>query len=224
MKKKIILFIVSLFIFPLNILAKSQITCDHDEFSNLRKYASNINISYNYYLDNGEPYFNVVINNVPSNLYIQNEDTGQKYYYDDNNKGEIVISGLHNVTSLKFASYSNIPTCMDEALSIYYVSLPIYNKYADDPLCEENKNFRLCTRFLTSEVTREYFDEQIQEYIESKNKPATEEEKEEKKVKNFDSWQDLVIRYSPLAAILLIVLIVFIVQRRKKKNSFDFKL
>ena len=51
-----------------------------------------------------------------------------------------------------------------------------------------------------------------------------DEVEEETKTKNFDSWKELLIRYSPLAAILLIALIVFIVQRRKKKNSFDFKL
>lgn len=224
MKKKIILFVIALFIFPLNIFAKPLYACNSSELSRLKKYASNVNISYNYFTENNEAYFNVTINNVTPDMYIEEETTGQKYYYNhNNNQGEIVTNNFHDVTSLKFVVYSNTISCTDEVLTVLYVNLPIYNKYADDPLCENNKNFRLCKRFLTSNISREYFEKEIQEYIDEKNKNNDSEIEEEEKHKNFDSWQDLLIRYSPLAVILLIVLIVYLVQRRKK-NSFDFKL
>ena len=215
MKKKIILLAISMLVFPMSVFAKSSTNCNYSELANLKKYASNINVMYDYYIENNEAYFNVTINNVTPEMYILDEVTGQKYYYSAENKGEIVIRGYNKVQSLKYTAYSNIPTCMDNVLSRHYIQLPIYNRYANDPLCNDIKGFRLCQRFLITDISYEDFVRQTKKYINDKDKPIEEEKEEKEKIKNFESWQDIVLRYSPLAAILIIALVIYIIQRRK---------
>ena len=129
MKGKIILIL--LILLPLS--AKAY-TCGYNEQADLRKMASNIQTSYEYYEYNGNAYFNVTLTNMSDRLYIEDMSTGKTYYY--NGTSELTIYGYPASTNIKYKIYPTKYNCMSSYLVIKYVNLPDYNRYYSDPLCE----------------------------------------------------------------------------------------
>ena len=74
----------------------------------------------------------------------------------------------------------NTQTC-DDILKRTYLSLKPYNKYSEDPLCEDIKEFSLCQETYDKEIDYETFVLRVNAYKETKNN-----EKETKPNKNFD--------------------------------------
>lgn len=223
-KNGLMIIILMLVLLPFNVSAKSKTDCDYGLLSSMKQYASNVNIIYDYYLKDNNAYFNVTINNLTSNMYVVDEVTGSKYYFSDTNNGELIIRDYKDVETLKYKIYSNNSECMDEVLIIQYITLPVYNKYSTDPLCEGISDYQLCHRFLKTNISYEEFKKQVTEYKTGKEKEVVEDKKEVKDEMTFvEKLIDFAKRFGILFVILIVGLIVYIVKQRKK-NRFDFKL
>jgi len=150
MKGKIILTLL-LILLPLS--AKAY-TCGYNEQADLRKMASNIQTSYDYYEYEGNAYFNVTLTNMNDRLYVVDTTTGRYYYY--NGTSEITINGYPASSNIKYKIYPTKANCMSSYLVIKYVNLPDYNKYYLDPLCE-GKNYAICNKWSRNTLTYEEF-------------------------------------------------------------------
>ena len=219
--KKVWLFILVLVI-PIGVFARAKTSCDYTLLSKLKRYASNVNIIYDYKIINDEVYFDITISNVVPQIYISDETSGKTYYASGN--GEIVISNVHNIKKNTFKIKSNDILCMDELLLTQYVTLPVYNKFSTDPLCDGLDNYNLCYTFIDTDLTYDEFKEKIEAY---KKKKPEEEKKEVQKEYIKSDWEkflDFMIKYGIFIAAAIAILITSISIYRSRKNKFDFKL
>ena len=221
--KKIWLFILML-ILPVSVFARANTKCDYSLVSKLKKYASNVNIIYDYKIENNEAIFTVTINNLVPEIYILDEVTGTSYYYDNTNNGELVIPGIKNVKKLKYKVLSRNGECANELLLTHYITLPVYNKFSTDPLCEGIENYKLCYTFLDTDITYEEFKKKVEAYKNKEEEKPDEEKVKTTKKSDWDKFLDFMLKYGVYIVALLAILITFISVRRSRKNQFDFKL
>ena len=221
--KKIWLFILML-VLPINVFARAKTGCDYTLVSKLKKYASNINVIYNYRIENDEAYFNITISNLVSDIYIYDENTGKAYTYSSSNNGEIVIPDVHGVKKLKYKIMSANGECVDQLLLTHYITLPVYNKYSKDPLCDGLDNFNLCYTFIDTDLTYDEFKEKVEEYRNQKPEEKKEDVVKEHKESDWDKVIDFMMKYGLYIMAALAIIITILSIRRSQKNKFDFKL
>ena len=220
--KKIYLFILML-VLPISVFARAKTGCDYSVLSKLKKYASNVNIAYDYKIVDNEAYFTITINNLVPDIYVLDESTGKTYNYSSSNNGELVISDIHGVKNLKIKIMSSNPICNNKLLLTSYLTLPVYNKYSTDSLCDGLDNYKLCYTFLDTSLTYDEFKESVEAY--RNRKPAEEEEpvvKEHVKTE-WEKFLDFMIKYGIYIMAGLAIIITIISIRINKKNKFDFK-
>ena len=154
MKEIKFLFIFSLLMFIPHLV---NAECDFKEKGKLQSLASNLNFTYNYkQKDDDENFpgieFSVTVANLRPELYIVDLNTKKTYYYNENK--EVTIDGYSDGISVRFAVYANSGNCKDQHLITNYVSLPSYNRYHIDKVCEDVTGYQLCNRW--SRVTLSY--------------------------------------------------------------------
>ena len=219
--KKICLFVLML-ILPISVFARAKTSCDYSLMSKLKKYASNVNIIYDYRIENNEAYYNITISNLVPDIYVVDETFNNTYRYT--NGGEVVIPNIKNTKKIKYKILSANAGCPDEVLLTQYIKLPVYNKYSTDPLCDGLENYKLCYTFLDTDITYDEFKKKIEAY---KNKKPVEEEviTKKKNIKSdWDKFLDFMLQYGIYIAAAIAIIITIISVRRSRKNKFDFKL
>ncbi len=165
-KKVLCLFILLMFPFS---YVKAE--CSSSEIVRLTKMANNVNISY-VFDEKANATFDLTINNLTSEIYMLETTTNKKYSYDVKNN-EITINGVAAGSVLKFEFYTTKKGCYDDKLVSRTITLPSYNPYYKDFLCEEAKEHYLCERFTKINVSRTQFESILKEYI-NRNKPSEE--------------------------------------------------
>lgn len=155
MKKiKVISFVFSLLMFmPYTIKAK----CNYNERNKLQTLANNLNFTYNYKeINTGEQFydidFSITISNFKQSFYVIDQTNAEVYYY--NNKDEITIDNYDAGSTIEFVIYANEGNCIGEILRTNYVTLPPYNQFYKDPICNDVAGYKLCNRW--SRVTLSY--------------------------------------------------------------------
>ena len=221
--KKIWLLILML-ILPVTVFARANTKCDYSLVSKLKKYASNVNIIYDYKIDNNDALFTVTINNIVPDIYILDEVSGKTYTYESTNNGELVIPNIKGIKKLKYKILSRNGGCADELLLTHYITLPVYNKYSADPLCEGLENYKLCYTFLDTDITYDEFKEKIEAYKNPKKAEVPEEKTKINKKSDWDKFLDFMVKYGVYIVAAIAILITIISVRRSRKNQFDFKL
>lgn len=194
--------------------------CTNSEISKLRSYASNINLSYDYYIENNSAFFNITINNIVPEVYII-DNLNIKYYYEDSNDGEIVISGKSSGAG-KIEIKSALEKCYDLRLGEKSYILPTYNKYYVHDLCKDNSEYFLCKKWKKINYTDEEFELKMKEYIDKKKVPEAPEKIENKyEITVLDIIVEFYVKYYYiiLIGIILICTIIMIISARK--NRFD---
>lgn len=218
MKKIILMFFVS-FLF-LNVKALSYKGCDYSTVARMKSIVSNINLSYDYKIENNEAIFTVTINNLTDDIYFYDYVTKREYYYSDSNNGEVSISGYTNESG-SFKFYSNNSNCKNITLGTKYYKFPSYNRYYQDELCKDIPNYSLCQKWVKVNYSRSEFEELVSEYKKKPEEIIKPEEKIEYKKTIFDKIVELYIKYYNyiLGGIIVICLPIIIIYN--KKNKFD---
>lgn len=223
--KKIILIVSLLFLLPISVQAKANTSCDYTLLANLKSLASNINISYDYYIESNEAYFNVTINNITPDIYIVDNVTNVIYNYQNTSAGEVIINNYKDVTKLQYSVYSSDNNCNGELLSTLYITLPTYNQYSSNPVCDDIKDYSLCQRWNPFNGTHEDFITRVNNY---KNSKVVEEDPIEEEKKDITTLLDkLGTLYSKYYIVLYVIIIlpsIIIIYRHNKKSKFDFKV
>jgi hypothetical protein len=178
----LILFIIVLLLPFTSVKAE----CSLSQVSRLTKIANNVNITY-VFDENDKATYDITITNLTKEIYLLDTTNNKKYSYSSKNK-EIVISNVPNGTTLKFSIYAVDRKCYTEKLVSKTISLPAYNPYYKNPLCQEASAHPLCQRFTKTSVTEEEFKKIIDEYLKK-----SDEEPEEPINENI--WWNLFIEY-----------------------------
>ena len=215
--KNLLLFCV-LMLLP---LSSQALECDYTEKARLKSLASNINTSYVPIEVDNTVSFNVTISNIYPGLLVVDAKTGIQYTYDETrtNPGEITISNLQPDKTYRYEVYSTNEDCNDSSLNIYYVTLPAYNSFYKDPLCEGISDYKLCNKWYKTNVTYDEFVKEVTEYKKSLEKV---EEVKKSDNNNVNPIIEFVMQYYYVFIILFVVAIGYVIYVRRKRDSFGF--
>lgn len=220
MKK--ILFLL-LFIIPISVSARSKTSCDYKLVSNLKKLASNVDITYTYKIVEDNVYYDVTISNIQENIYFKTNFSNDIYYYSDTNNGEIVIENVFPGNN-KFTFYSSDSGCLNEKLVVKNINLPYYNRYYNYDECKGIEDFSSCQRWSLNNDDYNTFLEKTLKYKSSLEKIDNGDNVN----KNLSFFQKLInyfVNYFYLIIPLITLFIVGIMYLfrfiKNRKNRFD---
>lgn len=217
-KKKYFFLFLLLFLLPANIKA----ACSVEEKVRLKSLASNINFSYKYVMrDNGSVRFDITISNLHPDLYINDKYYAQTIYYND--AKEITINEYDPGISIQYDIVSNYGACQGEKIFTNYVTLPSYNYYYNDPLCEGIEDYSLCKKWSTVSLTHEQFESNIQKYKDSLKKETKKQEEIKEEEDVFLLALDFLARYNLFIFGGIIIICSVLIYYLKRKDDFDLK-
>lgn len=213
-RKKVLLFIFFLF----GISNVHAAACDNAlkvEYQELAK-----NIIYNYEYIDASNTFDVTLTNVNEIFYIIDMDSNMRF--DDTN-GEIKINGVIPGSRLRFKVFADDDTpCSSSNIYSIYVSLPYFNPYYNNELCDDIDKFKYCEKFINKSVTYEEFKENIAEYkkslLEKEKKSNSEKDETLSMIGNIIDFY-LKSYFIILPIIIVVGLTIIIIIKTNKKNE-----
>ena len=217
--KKILFSIICFLYLSSNALALSYQGCDYSTISRLKSLVNNINISYDYHMNNGVVYFDVTLVNIPEGVYFIDTISNKTYTYQDTNNGEITIYNyLGNPGKYNF--YSSSSDCSETKIGIKYYKFPSYNIYYGSDLCKDVQNYSLCQKWVKVNYSYSELEDLIYEYKEKKNK-VIEEESEVVYQKSFiDEIVEIYARYYYAFLGFIIVICLLTIMIKNKQDKF----
>lgn len=217
--KKIILGLFILLWIPSRINALS---CTDSQVNRLEKLAKQIQTTYDYQETSDGVYFTIKFHNVHEDLYLVDYNTFENMIiYDNNSSGIVLAPNYAPGSSYTFSVLNQKSLCDVMVVSKVTVTLPSYNKYYKDPLCEGLSSYSLCQKWVNvGNISYAEFQKNIQTYREQiqTTDPEVETEIEDtfwNRVRNFMANYYL---YFILVFVVLASIIVFLIQRRKKEK------
>lgn len=202
--------LLCLLIIPISVNA----ACNSSELSRYKSLAANINNYYDYTSDS----FSVYFYNVSNELRIIDK-TNNKEYFSSSNLGDVIVNGLTPGSMVNFAVYPVTGECSNYRVFTFYINLPYFNKYYNDPVCINNSN-TLCSKW--SNTSMYNYDQFVNVVKNSKVEEVIEPEPEQEvhKYGFFDFLGDYYI------FILLFIIAsgsigIYFLDR---KSKFDFKV
>lgn len=207
-----IVFLIVLFAVPLHAHA-----CSYTEKVRLKKLASNVNFSYRYTEVEDTVSFQITVSNLTSDIYMVDTSTGQAYY---SNNEDFVISGYHSGQQVKFSFYAKDSNCLEGTILNNYVTLPTYNIYYKEAICNGVEDYKLCQKWLKHNMSYSEFYDGVYQY---RNK-VTEKEKElekqkEKQTINYEKIIDIWSKYYVFILGAIIIIGGIILYRYDKKTD-----
>lgn len=155
---KLILFLIILFPFSVD-----AALCSNSDKLRLQKLAQNITTSYDYVEENGDATFTFTFNNLSSELYLINTRNGRRFDYSGE---ELVLGGFYDGMSYKFEVRTTNIYCDSSALYYIYITTPSYNRYYNDPICN-NLDYKYCNKWQKNTFSYEEFIKNIEDYKKS---------------------------------------------------------
>jgi len=220
--KKIFLIIIFLFLFPSKVIG----FCSTEEKVRLNNLAKNLDFTYNYYYDkNNKIKFAITITNLHPDIYIVDKEHFDSVYYDFKSKNpkEITIEDYLTGGSYSFPVYGNTDNCKHELIMTQYKTVPAYNAYSEDPLCEGIEDFDLCKKWKSAPITYDEFVKLVTKYREET--VITEPPKQEI-IKDFNYYVGIVIDFMSryyayyISAMVLFGVLVLIL---RQKDAFKIE-
>lgn len=218
MKGKILIF--SLLMFIPNVI---KAECGYNEKVRLQSLASNLDFTYNYKeVQNGQFYkadFSITITNLHPELYIDDNSRGETYYYSGK---EVTINNYNAGSTIGFEIYANSGSCKGSYLLTNYVTLPPYNSFYKDPICNDVTDFKLCNRWNRVTLSYDEFVNTVKRYKEQK--------KQEEEIPNIKEDEDLALKiivflskYSLYIFGGIIIICSGLIFYLSRKDDFDLK-
>ena len=200
--KRIKILLILIVLLPVKLMAQE---CTDKQLVNLKKIASNINYSYEYYLDSNNMYFDITIANVYENIYILDTQTNKKY-----TAKEFTIKRKKDAQTVKFEVYSK--TC-NTLLTTKTILLPAYNKYYGSSYCEGISEYKYCSKWNKYNFTEEEFAKLTSEYKKEVSNPTTKDE--------VITYKTEIRGFYVFIFLTLLILIMVLIATFKKKREKD---
>lgn len=206
--------ILSIFAFMLIPNSIKGAVCKDSDKVNYQSLAKNISISYDYKEEGTKAKFNLTFSNIPEGFYLVEYNSEQNYPYVGS---EITIPNLSQGRSFKFEVYTTSLGCDNIVLYTHYVTLPYYNPYYTDSLCDNIKNYKYCNKWVNKKITYSEFKENVEKYRNNIKKEEIKEE--EKQTSLFDTIISFYLDYYYI--ILPIIILTGIVTIRRSIRKQD---
>ena len=216
MKKSLcLLFFFSFMFFLPNVKA----VCNYQEDSRVKQLASNVFISYDYHNDTNT--FSIVLTNLHPDIYIYDTVKRQFYYY--NGSSNMTIDGYKPGENVKFNIHSNLSNCQGQVKYFQYISLPFYNQYYLDPLCEGLDEYSLCQKWTTHGIKKyEDFVKEVTAYKLSLENSTVEEPVIVPTITKTTTFIDFLLNYYYYILIIIIIGCLSGMYYLTKKDRFNF--
>lgn len=223
MRRKLLFYacIFLFLVFPSTV--RGSDVCDNAKVVRYQNIASNVNVSTTYQDVAGGVTFQAVITNVTPDIRVFDLTNRVSYYYGNNpeNPSEVIIDGLEADHTYRFEIYATANDgCNYGVLYTYYVNTPAYNAYYNDPVCSDVKEYRLCQKWLKTDLSHEEFVRQVNQYKASLETQDSEQV-DVTETPGFNLAQFLADYYY----IFLIIIILFIVGMlywNERRDTFGF--
>lgn len=225
------------FCFALFLLLPTSIraidSCPYQVQSRLKAIASNIKVDYSYVENDKGVIFKIRFTNLHPDIVIYDATTGNGYSYNDSK--ELFLDGYMPGKSYKFemkASYdfggmalgtdgSNAISsdCAKQVLYTTYVSLPSYNAYYKDELCNNLTNVPLCDKWYKHNLSYDEWKKEV-----GKQKTTVEKQKNKHKTeqKNWlEPLLDLFLRYYYIPIAIIVIIFGLFIYRKKKQEKIE---
>lgn len=217
--KNIVKLILLFFVITFPIQVKGY--CTTEDKMRYATLASNTTTSYDY-IENGDSVsFNITIHNVHKDLIVKDKQTGRRYSSKQSDLNSFTISNLKDGASYSFEIYADNSNCSYRIYNTLYVTIPKYNKYYKDPICNGASEYLYCQKWVEiGNVSYSEFIELVNDY---KNKDVEEiiEEKEEE-ANWFYIISDFWAKYYLYIAGAIILICVPIIIIKNRRDKFDF--
>lgn len=217
MKFKYLLLTILLFFF---ITPKVNALCSKNNMLEVKEKANNITLETQFNknennIDTGN--FNITFKDLTQELYILNQTTGEKYYYNNTDNGTFTI---YNLPTGNYVFKVHYEVCYSELMRTINYKLPKYNHYANDKLCEGLKDeIEICSRTYQGNLTKEEFEKKVKEY---RNELGIKEP-EELPNTTFEKIINLLLKYYSyiIIGIIIIVAITLKLVINKKRGALE---
>ena len=201
--------------------------CDYRTLTEQRDKARNVNLTYSYKMENGEPVFAVTISNLFDDMYVEDKLTGKVYHSDKfTTETELIIDGYRDDKKIRYVVYSKAFGCYGKSLITLYATLPNYNEFSADEVCIGAEEFSLCQRWGAVSVDYNTFVAKVKAYKEQKETPLYPPDFEQEK-----TWLEYVFEFVGkyyVYLVSLVIIVVLLISALKKifvqKNEFDFRV
>lgn len=217
MKKIFRILILLLVIFPVSTKAYYN-SCTNSDTSKLNKIASNVLYNYTYYTDNtGNLKFKIIVNNLHHYLYLYDPQKKQTYY----STGEVEILNYAPDRTIELKLHSNLATCKGVYINSLFITLPPYNKYYNDKLCEGIENYKLCRRWSKMTLNYEDFKKEVIKYKKSLEIKDVQDDDYDKSIIEIilDFYFDYYFVILP-PIVIVSGIVIYMIKRKQEKESF----
>lgn len=204
-KKKYILLTLMLSLININ---NVYAECSQEELDEFAKVEDQYNISYEY--DISSKTYTLIAKRALPDKY--------DYYIHMMNYGETSCEEqTENITQcvnmppdqeLKIKIIGQTSAC-DKTFKEYTIILPKANKYYDDPLCEEIKEFYLCQPTIEKDIDYETFLSRTKTYIKTKSKKEQEQLNDSEDNQNIEKIKEYISTH--IAQIIVIILFIILI-------------
>jgi len=207
---KVLCFLFLMF-FPFVVFAQ----CNSSDLSRYKSLASNISNYYEYDGNN----FNIVFYNVSDSLNVVDK-THEKTYTSNSTIGEFMVSDIKPGSTVSFGVYPKSGDCSDYRVLTTYVTVPYFNKYYSDPICDNNGN-SLCSKWVNTSMYS--YDQFVNIVKTTKQEEVIEEPLPEVEIHKYGFFDFLGDFYIYILLFIIVsgsTAIYFL----DKKSKFDFSL
>lgn len=216
--KRIIFGVVMLMvIIPISVNAYE---CSNEDKERLQDLANNISASLE---EQDNDKFSVVFTGVSKQLRIFNPNNWLYYRnITDNEMGEVRIDDLDLGNTYQFQINSATSICLVEKIRTITVNVPNKNPYYGDEVCNNAKDYSLCQKWTTVNITHDEFVEKVNKYIkDSQNTNKNDYNNIDSNDKNFNFFELYEKYYWPtfIGMICIFGLLVFLWIKENKKNK-----
>ena len=225
MKNKLLwLLLVLVIVLPISVNG----LCTSKKQSNLKSIAYKTELSYELKFDSEHNYyFEVSVTNMNKDVILIYNGV----VYESKGEDDVIVidNKLEGGATYEFNLYGGYDTaCVEEYLYTKKLSIPKYNVYSERDECIEYEEFYLCNKWYPGTIGNdEFFESELNNYIESLN--AKEEEEKEEVIekglfeKIIDFYIDNIIITLPLT-ILIVGVVIFMVVRNSIRRKNRIKL
>ncbi len=219
MKRIVFSLIICLFMFPSLVDAAE---CSASDRERLQKFANNVTFTLEEANYNGKFYFDVLFAGVSSDLLFRSSEKLSYYKnYSSNYIDEFVVEMLEPGRTYEF-EVLGYTKCNTTLLRNITITVPNYNVYHNDNVCNDAKEYSLCNKWYKNEYS---YDEFVKKVTEFKNNKQNNKNDYEQNISNDNGGFDLYSFYQKyywyvlFSMIAALGLLIYFWIKENKKNK-----
>ena len=195
--------------------------CSYQDKQRLQKLANNVTYTveegYNM-LAEKDGTFIITFAGVSDELFFADSLSNLRVNYMDYNMGEFSVSNIDGGQTYQMRVYGR-NTCEHTTIRTITINLPVLNIYYGDPICNDAREYSLCSKYNSTLISYEEFVYKVEEY--KKNRVLNNNTNDNTSIEE-PRWYQIYRKYYWPALISLIIvlgILIFLWIKEQKKNA-----